>query len=57
MSKTKTCAHCDGEHSVMYRVQYRPGKTWCFLCQKCVLEVKEGESPLSVWWNVERLVL
>ncbi len=26
----------------MFRVQYKPGKTWCFLCEKCVLEVREG---------------
>ena len=42
MSKTKTCAHCSGEQSVMFRVQYKPGQTWCFLCEKCVLEVREG---------------
>ena len=42
MSKTKTCTHCGGEHSVMFRAQYNPGKVWCFLCEKCVLEVREG---------------
>jgi len=25
MSKTKTCARCRCEQSVMYRVQYNPG--------------------------------
>ena len=40
MSKTKVCAHCNGEESVMFRVQYKPGKTWCFLCKPCVNEVK-----------------
>ena len=48
MSKTKICVHCAGKHSVMYRVQYKPGKTWCFLCLNsalCVLEVKVG-NPL-----------
>lgn len=40
MSKTKMCAHCNGEESVMYRVQYKPGKMWCFLCKPCVNEVK-----------------
>ena len=42
MSKTKTCTHCGGEHSVMFRVQHKPGKVWCFLCEECVLEVREG---------------
>ena len=45
MSRTKTCAHCNGEDSVMYRVQYKPGKTWCFLCKPCVNEVKP-DNPL-----------
>lgn len=40
MSKTKVCAHCNGEDSVMYRVQYKSGKMWCFLCKTCVNEVK-----------------
>ena len=45
MSKTKVCAHCNGEDSVMYRVQYKSGKTWCFLCKTCVNEVKP-DNPL-----------
>ena len=44
MSRTKTCAHCNGEESVMYRVQYKPGKTWCFLCHSCVQEVKKDNA-------------
>ena len=29
----------------MFRVQYKPAdKTWYFLCEGCVLEVKPGKS-------------
>jgi transcription elongation factor Elf1 len=42
MGKTKSCPHCNEEHAVMFRVQYKPDKTWCFLCEACVLVVKPG---------------
>ncbi len=32
--------YTQGEESLMFRVQYKPGKTWCFLCKPCVNEVK-----------------
>ena len=40
MSRTKVCARCDAEESVMFRVQHQPGKTWVFLCKPCVEAVK-----------------
>jgi hypothetical protein len=42
MARTKTCPNCFEEHFVMFRVQYKPDKTWYFLCEACVLEVKPG---------------
>jgi len=45
MARVKQCPHCNEEHSVMFRVQYKPAdKTWYFLCEKCVLEVKPENS-------------
>ena len=45
MARTKNCPNCKEDHSVMFRVQYKPSdKTWYFLCEKCVLEVKPGNS-------------
>ena len=43
MSRTKP-VRCNGEESVMYRVQYKPGKIWCFLCHLCVQEVKKDNA-------------
>ena len=40
VSRTKMCARCNGEESVMFRVQHKPGKTWVFLCKPCVEAVK-----------------
>ena len=40
MSRTKVCAQCDAEESVMFRVQHQPGKTWVFLCKPYVEAVK-----------------
>ena len=42
MGKVKTCPNCNEEYSVMFRVQYKTDKTWYFLCEACVLEVKTG---------------
>jgi len=33
--KTKICATCQEEHTVLYRVQIRKGKTWVFVCKTC----------------------
>ncbi|MEN8816554.1 MAG: hypothetical protein ABF274_06765 [Nonlabens sp.] len=33
--KTKVCASCDKEYSVMYRVQITAGKKWVFCCESC----------------------
>lgn len=45
MSRTKECARCNAEESVMFRVQHQPGKTWVFLCKPCVEAVKV-DNPL-----------
>jgi transcription elongation factor Elf1 len=44
MGKVKTCPNCNEEHAVMFRVQYKPDKMWCFLCEACVLDVKPGNN-------------
>ncbi len=36
--KTKTCATCQEEHTVLYRVQIRKGKEWIFVCKGCCEE-------------------
>jgi protein-arginine kinase activator protein McsA len=36
--KTKTCATCQKEDSVMFRVQIRKGKEWIFVCKDCCEE-------------------
>lgn len=41
MSRTKTCTNCKKDESVMYRVQYKPGKVWCFLCKECMIQVRK----------------
>jgi alpha-D-ribose 1-methylphosphonate 5-phosphate C-P lyase len=33
--KTKTCALCQSEQSVMYRVQVAPLPGWVFVCTSC----------------------
>lgn len=33
--KTKNCATCDKEDTVMYRVQITAGKKWIFCCKSC----------------------
>jgi hypothetical protein len=33
--KTKSCALCKTESSVMYRVKVAKGKAWIFVCEAC----------------------
>jgi protein-arginine kinase activator protein McsA len=33
--KTKICALCKKEDSIMYRVKITKGKTWIFVCETC----------------------
>ncbi|WP_169316446.1 hypothetical protein [Nonlabens dokdonensis] len=33
--KTKICATCNKEDTVMYRVQITAGKKWIFCCKSC----------------------
>ncbi|MEM1119448.1 MAG: hypothetical protein AAGJ18_03315 [Bacteroidota bacterium] len=35
MSKTKTCATCKVEATILFRVQIQKGKTWLFVCKDC----------------------
>ncbi len=40
--KTKICASCNKEESVMYRVQIQKGKTWIFVCESCCKKLQRG---------------
>lgn len=40
--KTKTCPTCQREHSLMYRIQIRKGKTWIFVCPDCLKTHQKG---------------
>lgn len=33
--KTKCCATCNKEETVLFRVQIVTGKTWIFCCKSC----------------------
>ena len=33
--KTKICAICNVEASLMFRIQINIGKTWIFVCKSC----------------------
>lgn len=41
--KTKTCATCKNESSVMYRIQVQKGKTWIFVCTDCLKKHQQGQ--------------
>ncbi|MEM6515059.1 MAG: hypothetical protein AAF688_02670 [Bacteroidota bacterium] len=38
--RTKNCAICNQSFDTIYRIQYKPGKTWEFVCESCLLGVK-----------------
>lgn len=38
--KTKICALCKVEASVLYRVKLSKGKLWIFICETCCKKVK-----------------
>jgi hypothetical protein len=38
--KTKTCAICQEEFEVLYRIQIKKGKLWIFSCKSCLEEQK-----------------
>ncbi|MBL6649387.1 MAG: hypothetical protein ISP56_03905 [Flavobacteriaceae bacterium] len=40
--RAKYCKLCEKEFSVMYRIQYDSTKKWKFVCQACLLIVKEN---------------
>ncbi len=41
--KTKICALCSIESSVMYRIQITKGKIWIFVCGDCCIKSQSLE--------------
>jgi len=42
--RIKLCNVCKIDFSTMYRVQYKNHKEWVFVCEGCLLKVKENNS-------------
>jgi microcystin-dependent protein len=42
--RIKLCNVCKIDFSTMYRVQYKNPKEWVFVCEGCLLKVKENNS-------------
>ncbi|MEM1214362.1 MAG: hypothetical protein AAGJ82_01660 [Bacteroidota bacterium] len=40
--KTKVCATCKEEHTVLFRIQIRKGKVWLFVCKSCCEQHQKG---------------
>jgi hypothetical protein len=40
-NRVKHCNICKSENSIMYRIQYKLPKEWVFVCESCLLKVKE----------------
>lgn len=40
--RQKFCALCDMDSNTMYRVIYRQGDGWIFVCKQCLLNVKNN---------------
>jgi hypothetical protein len=40
MARVKHCDICKKDFSTMFRIQYQQGKSWVFVCESCLLEVK-----------------
>jgi len=41
-AREKYCEICKGSFSPMFRIQYKPNKTWCFVCEPCLIFIKEN---------------
>ena len=42
--RRKKCSRCEVESNIMYRVQYKDQKVWCFICKSCLILVKPDNS-------------
>lgn len=40
--RVKYCSLCKNDFSTMYRIQYKQPKTWVFVCETCLLKVKDN---------------
>ena len=40
--RLKKCSRCEVESKIMYRVQYKEQKVWCFICKSCLILVKSN---------------
>ena len=39
--REKHCEICKKSFSTMFRTQYKPNKNWVFVCEPCLISVKE----------------
>ena len=40
--REKHCEICKNSFSTMFRVQYKPNKNWSFVCEPCLISVKQN---------------
>ncbi len=46
--REKHCEICKNSFSTMYRVRYQSNKRWVFVCEACLIFVKEN-NPLYIY--------
>ena len=39
--RQKLCAICSKDFKTMYRIKYKEGSAWVFVCQECLINVKK----------------
>ena len=42
--REKHCEICNNSFPTMFRIQYKPNKNWAFVCEPCLISVKENNS-------------
>ena len=40
--REKYCEVCNNSFSTMFRIQYKSDKNWVFVCELCLISVKEN---------------
>ena len=40
--REKNCKVCRKTFNTMFRIQYKPDKNWVFVCEPCLISVKEN---------------
>ena len=40
--REKNCKVCKKTFNTMFRVQYKPDKNWVFVCESCLISLKEN---------------